>query len=141
MTRVRDVHSLATNPFARYVAISALALVVDASVLALLVRGGVPTGLAAAAGYSLGIVVNWLLSSRLVFGAEASLRPGRRNLQKALFLLSALAGLAVTSLTVSGGVALGLPLAAAKLVATGLSFFACWLVRRHIVFAKAVAAT
>ena len=75
---------------------------------------------ASAIGYSAGIWVHWLVSSRLVFADGAAARgTGERHRQKMLFVGSALVGLAVTTAIVGTGTALGLdPLATVGLPAT-----------------------
>ena len=54
--------------------------------------------------------------------------------QFALFVGSALVGLAITALIVAGGEVLGRDPRAAKLIAVGLSFLATFALRRAIVF-------
>lgn len=118
----------------RYLFASIGALAVDmGSFLALLVLGTAPV-IASAAGYSLGIVAHWLLSSRAVFTDSVATNRGARNRQKALFVGSALVGLAMTTLIVGVGTALGLDSRLSKIVAIGASFTATWLLRKRIVF-------
>lgn len=124
----------------RYLGASVIALGCDmASFLALLSLGLVP-GLAAAAGYALGIVVHWLVSSRKVFTDSVAAHGTARTRQKALFVVSALIGLGVTTAIVSGGAMLGLDPRLAKLVAIGASFTITWLLRDVVVFRKDAAA-
>src|SRR5690606_5433007 len=97
LARLRDVRLV------RYLAASVGALAVDlGSFLALLALGALAAP-AAAAGYSLGILAHWLLSSRVVFGDVVADRGARRTRQKALFVVSALAGLALTTAIVGLG--------------------------------------
>lgn len=118
----------------RYLLASVGALAVDmGSFLALLALGVVPV-LASAAGYSLGIVAHWLLSSRAVFTDSVAQEPMARARQKALFVGSALVGLALTTLIVGGGTALGVDSRLSKIMAIGVSFTATWLLRKRIVF-------
>lgn len=118
----------------RYLFASIGALAVDmGSFLALLALGTAPV-IASAAGYSLGIVAHWLLSSRAVFTDSVATNRGARNRQKALFVGSALVGLAMTTLIVGVGTALGLDSRLSKIVAIGASFTATWLLRKRIVF-------
>src|SRR3546814_8105578 len=64
---------------------------------------------ASATGYCAGILVHWVVSSRLVFADGAAARgTGERHRQKLLFVGSAFVGLAVTTAIVGGGSALGL---------------------------------
>lgn len=118
----------------RYLLASLGALAVDmGSFLALLTLGAVPV-IASAAGYSLGIAAHWLLSSRAVFTDSVAEERGARTRQKALFVGSALVGLALTTLIVGTGTALGLDSRLSKILAIAVSFAATWLLRKRIVF-------
>lgn len=132
------MHSLKTalwrSTFARYFASSGVALGADSTLFFGLVAIGAPAGPASAVGYSFGIVVHWLVASRAVFVGDLAEQGPARTRQKMLFVLSALAGLAVTTGIVSAGVALSLNLALSKAVAIALSFTTNWLIRRWIVF-------
>jgi len=123
-----------------YLLASGLALGSDAGLFLLLLDSGLSPMLASAIGYCAGILVHWLVSSRLVFADGAAARgTGERHRQKLLFVGSALIGLAVTTAIVGGGSALGLDPRLAKLLAIVISFQTTYLLRRHIVF-RAVAA-
>ncbi len=118
----------------RYLLASVGALAVDmGSFLALLALGVVPV-IASAAGYSLGIVAHWLLSSRAVFADSVAEQGAARTRQKALFVGSALVGLVLTTLVVGTGTALGIDSRLSKIVAIAVSFTATWLLRKRIVF-------
>lgn len=118
----------------RYVLASVGALAVDmGAFLALLALGVMPV-MASTLGYTLGIVAHWLLSSRAVFTDSVSDERGVRNRQKALFVGSALVGLALTAVIVGMGSALGLDSRVAKIFAVGASFVATWLLRKRVVF-------
>lgn len=118
----------------RYLLASVGALAVDmGSFLALLALGVAPV-LASAAGYSLGIVAHWLLSSRAVFTDSVSHERGARTRQKALFVGSALVGLILTTLVVGMGTMLGMDSRLSKIIAIAVSFTATWLLRKRIVF-------
>ena len=120
----------------RYLGASVIALGCDfASFLGLLELRASP-GLAAAIGYAIGIAVHWLVSSRKVFTASVAAPGAARTRQKALFVVSALIGLALTSAIVAGGSLLGFDPRLAKLVAVGVSFTVTWLLRDIIVFRK-----
>src|SRR3546814_19692316 len=83
----------------------------------------------------MGILVHWLVSSRLVFADGTAARgSGERHRQKLLFVGSALVGLAVTTAIVGAGSALGLDPRLAKLAAILVRFQTTYLLRRHIVF-------
>ena len=98
----------------------------------------IPVGMiaagASAVSYSLGILAHWLLSSRTVF--HDTVAPGgiERTKQKALFVGSALLGLAVTTAIVGSGDFAGLDPRLAKLVAIAASFVLTWMLRSKLVF-------
>ena len=123
--------------FLRYIAASAFALAVDMGTFMALLALGNPAAPAAAAGYGLGIVAHWLISSRAVFTAGVAERGPERHRQKVLFVGSALAGLALTTAIVGLGTALGLDPRVAKLLAIGASFTLTWLLRERVVFRRA----
>src|SRR3546814_16388103 len=78
----------------------------------------------------MGILVHWLVSSRLVFADGTAARgSGERHRQKLLFVGSALVGLAVTPAIVGAGSALGLDPRLAKLAAIHVSFQTPYLPR------------
>lgn len=119
----------------RYLAASAVALGFDMGSFLVLLALGIAAGPAAALSYSLGIVVHWLISSRAVFAAGVAERGPARTRQKALFVGSALIGLALTAGIVGLGAAVGIDPRLAKIAAVGVSFLATWLLRARIVFA------
>lgn len=125
--------------FLRYIAASALALAIDMGTFLALLALGVAAAPAAALGYALGIVAHWLASSRAVFSAGVAKRGPERRRQKAMFVGSALAGLALTTAIVGAGSALGLDPRLAKLFAIGASFSLTWLLRERVVFRPAAA--
>ncbi|HEU4819933.1 MAG TPA: GtrA family protein [Qipengyuania sp.] len=119
----------------RYLAASVVALGFDMASFLALLAAGMPAAHAAALSYSLGIVVHWFISSRAVFVSGVAERGPARTRQKAMFVASALVGLALTAGTVGLGSALGLDPRLAKIAAVGISFVATWLLRARIVFA------
>ena len=126
--RLRDVR------FLRYLIASVGALAIDmGTFLVLLAAGGQPA-IASAVSYSLGIVAHWLLSSRAVFADAVAGRGPARTRQKALFVGSALAGLALTTAIVGAGDAAGIDPRLAKLAAIVASFALTWLLRVRVVF-------
>jgi len=126
--RLRDLR------FLRYLFASVGALAVDVGCfLALLAAGTLPAA-ASAAGYCLGILVHWLLSSRTVFVDGVAGRGPERTRQKALFVGSALAGLALTTMIVGAGDFAGFDPRLAKLAAIAASFTLTWLLRVRVVF-------
>ncbi len=128
LARLRDVRLI------RYLVASVGALAVDfGSFLALLAMGLVAAP-ASAIGYSLGIMAHWLLSSRTVFHDNVAARGRDRTRQKALFLISALVGLALTTAIVGCADAAGIDPRIAKLAAIAASFTVTWVLRAKVVF-------
>lgn len=124
------------SAYARYIGVSGAALGLDIGCFLVLLRADVPPVAASSLGYCVGLALHWLLSSRLVFAATSAARgSARRTSQKALFVVSALVGLAITTAIVALGTSLGLDPRLAKLAAVALAFQATWLIRRSIVFA------
>lgn len=119
----------------RYLLASIAALVVDMATFLVLLELGTAAAPASAAGYALGIAAHWLASSRTVFIKGVANRRTDRARQKALFVGSALVGLALTTAVVAAGTALGSDPRAAKLAAIAVSFVATWLLRSRVVFA------
>ncbi|WP_394730366.1 GtrA family protein [Altererythrobacter sp. GH1-8] len=128
LTRLRDVR------FVRYVMASVGALAADVGAFLGLLALGVAAAPASAIGYSFGIAVHWLVSSRAVFHDSVAEERGARTWQKALFVLSALVGLGLTTVIVGLGDAAGFDPRLAKLAAIAVSFTATWLLRAQIVF-------
>ncbi|MGE5561990.1 MAG: GtrA family protein [Bacillota bacterium] len=121
--------------YLRYIAASAISLGVDFAIFMLALSAGVPPALAAACGYMVGIVTHWLISSRMVFvGQVAESAAGRRQ-QQALFVLSALVGLGITTGIVGLGSWYGLDPRIAKGIAIVVSFQATYVLRKKVVFA------
>ena len=118
----------------RYGFASAAALAVDMGTFLLLLSMQFVAAPASAIAYSLGIVTHWLLSSRAVFTDTVAQRGPQRTRQKALFVGSALIGLALTTLIVGGGDMAGLDPRLAKLAAIAVSFTVTWLLRSKVVF-------
>lgn len=120
--------------YARYLVASAVALGIDVASFVLLLQMKVPAVPASIAGYTLGLGIHWLLSSRLVFAQQTAVAGAERLRQKLLFIASALAGLAITAAIVGWAVQWGVDPSLAKLAAIGVSFQATYLLRRTIVF-------
>ncbi|HSQ99087.1 MAG TPA: GtrA family protein [Sphingomicrobium sp.] len=121
--------------YTRYIGASVVSLGLDFAVFMAALSLGVPPALAAATGYLAGIVCHWAISSRLVFAAQiASSAAGRRQ-QQALFVLSALVGLGITTAIVGIGSHFGLDPRIAKGVAIVVSFQATYVLRKKVVFA------
>ena len=119
----------------RYVMASVMALATDAGLFLALLASGMTAVWASATGYCTGILVHWLISSRIVFADGAAEKgSGERTRQKALFVGSALVGLIITMAIVGGGDAISIDPRLAKLVAIIVAFQTTYMLRRHIVF-------
>ena len=118
----------------RYGLASVGALAIDVGSFLAMLAAGVPAAAASALGYAIGIVVHWLLSSRAVFADTVATRGPERTRQKALFVGSALIGLALTTAIVGLGDLGGLDPRIAKLGAIIISFTATWLLRNRVIF-------
>ena len=127
-------HRLGGFRLLRYVIASVDALAVDMGCFLALLTLGVWPAAAGAAGYATGILAHWIMSSRAVF--TDSVAPGgeARMRQKALFVASALVGLALTFAIVWSGDVAGMDPRLAKLIAVAVSFVATWLLRSRVVF-------
>lgn len=128
LQRLRNVTLL------RYLGASALALGIDLGSFMLLLAIGAAAAPAAAAGYALGILAHWLISSRKVFADSVARHGLARTRQKALFVVSALVGLGLTTLMVGAGTQAGIDPRLAKFAAIATSFTVTWLLRSRIIF-------
>ena len=128
VTKLRDVRLI------RYILASVGALAVDVGSFLTFMALGVAAAPASAMGYSLGILAHWLMSSRAVFQDTVADGGLARTRQKALFVISALVGLALTTAIVGAGDYAGGDPRLAKLVAIAVSFTATWLLRSKVVF-------
>lgn len=128
VTRLRDVRLI------RYILASVGALAVDVGSFLAFMAIGVAAAPASALGYSLGILAHWLMSSRAVFQDTVAEGGAARTRQKALFVISALVGLGLTTAIVGAADWAGGDPRLAKLVAIVISFTATWLLRSKIVF-------
>ena len=121
--------------YARYIAASVVSLGVDFAIFMLAMSVGVPPAAAAACGYMVGIVCHWLISSRMVFVGQVAEDAASRRHQQAMFVLSALVGLGITTGIVGLGSRYGLDPRIAKGVAIVVSFQATYVLRKKVVFA------
>ena len=121
--------------YLRYIGASAASLGVDFATFMLALSVGVPPALAAACGYIVGIFCHWLLSSKLVFVGQVAADAAARRQQQALFVLSALVGLGITTAIVGIGSHYGLDPRIAKGFAIVVSFQATYVIRKKVVFA------
>lgn len=130
LSRLRDIRLV------RYGFASVGALAVDVGVFLALLAAGVAAAPASALGYTFGIVAHWLLSSRKVFNEGLAVRGRQRLKQKALFVISALIGLALTTAIVGIGDHAGADPRLAKLAAIVASFILTYLIRSKVVFQR-----
>lgn len=128
------LHRLSDLTILRYLLASVGALAVDMGSFLGLMALGLAATPASAAGYTLGILAHWLLSSRTVFTGRVAQSGIARTRQKVLFVVSALAGLALTTGIVAAAQALSIDPRAGKLVAIVLSFALTWWLRNVVVF-------
>ncbi|MXO96814.1 GtrA family protein [Erythrobacter aquimaris] len=132
LARLRDVRLV------RYGLASIGALAIDMACFLLLLAAGLASPVAAAAGYTIGILVHWVLSSRTVFHDGVASRGEGRGRQKALFVASALIGLALTTLIVWLGEFGRVDPRIAKIIAILVSFTVTYLLRKSVVFGRAL---
>lgn len=128
MIKIADVRLV------RYGLASVGALAVDMGSFLALLALAVPAAGASALGYGFGIVAHWLLSSRAVFSDSVAARGLQRTKQKALFVGSAMIGLALTTVIVGAADISGIDPRLAKLAAIVISFAVTWMLRNKVVF-------
>ena len=119
----------------RYIGASAVSLGVDFAIFMAALSVGVPPAPAAACGYVVGIVCHWLISSRMVFVGHVAEDSASRRQQQALFVVSALVGLGITTGIVGIGSRYGLDPRVAKAIAIVVSSQATYVIRKKVVFA------
>lgn len=119
--------------FARYFGASVIALLVDLFIYSGAIMASIVPSLASAIGYSVGIIVHWMVSSNFVFIGKK--REGAKlQLQRALFAGSALLGLGITISVVKILSDVGTGPLIAKLCAVIVSFVAVYAIRKWGVF-------
>jgi putative flippase GtrA len=121
--------------YLRYVAASGVSLTVDFGLFMGALSLGMAPAAAAAFGYAMGVLCHWILSSRLVFVGHVASDAASRWHQQALFVGSALVGLAITTSIVGLGSRYGLDPRLAKIIAIGVSFQVTYVLRKKVVFA------
>jgi putative flippase GtrA len=126
--------ALLTGAPARYLGASIVALAADAGSLIGLVRLGANPALAAAAGFILGTVVHWLVSSRVMFADAVAETEIERRRQMIVFVAVGLVGLVLTTAIVGGGAAMHIDVRLAKLAAVGISFVTTSGLRHLLIF-------
>jgi putative flippase GtrA len=131
-SQVRGALGIAPQ-LSRYTIVSAAALVLDFAVYLLIAAGGTKLAVAGVIGYACGLAIHYLLSVRFVF----DVRSGRKSQSRLLaeFVLSGLAGMAITALVLASVADFGgMPLLPAKVLAAGASFLVVYALRRSVVF-------
>lgn len=130
--RSRLLHELRVG--VRYFGASLAATLLDLAVFQFWAAQDVAAGLAAAIGYTCGLLLHYLLS-RLAF---ASARRGRAQIGEfAGFASTGLFGLALTALGVQALVQAGAGPLIAKVAVIPVNFCALYLLRRRLVFQRA----
>lgn len=119
--------------FARYFGASVVALIVDSAIYGIAILATIMPSIAAAIGYSVGIVIHWMVSSNFVFIGKKK-TGAKLQLQRALFAGSALLGLGLTIGIVQMLTTLGSGPILAKIAAVGVSFIAVYAARKWGVF-------
>lgn len=119
---------------ARYFGASLAATLLDIALFQLWIGHGAAAGIAAAIGYTSGLLLHYLLS-RLAF---ASTRRGTAQIgELAGFVTTGVFGLALTTLGVQALVLTGAPPLLAKFAMIPVNFCALYLLRRRLVFQRA----
>jgi putative flippase GtrA len=119
----------------RYSLVSALALGLDfTAFLALTVSAASPL-VAGVIGYTLGMALHYMLSSRFVFDAYATNKIHARLFGE--FALSGIVGIGVTAFVISLATQAGLAALPAKVLAAAASFLMVFALRRSVVFVRA----
>lgn len=119
-----------------YTAVSVVALAFDVSIFLSLEASGCNASLSAAAGYSAGLVLHFIMSIYFVFDAQRTGKGYGRLFTE--FAFSGLAGLITTVAIVTLAIeVLHLDPGAAKLFAVVISFALTFALRRYLVFAWA----
>lgn len=133
---MRRVLPILRATLVRYLGASVVALGADVGSFLALLRLGMAAAPASALGYTLGIAVHWYLSAHAVFTQGVAQDGPERWRQKAMFVASALVGLAITTGTVGLLTLAGIDPRAAKLAAVGLSFAVTYLIRSRMIFGR-----
>lgn len=123
--------------FVQYFTASLGALAVDAGSFLAFLQLGLGGAGSSVLSYGLGILFHWLVSSRAVFLDRVAAGGRQRTRQKALFVMSALVGMAITVSIVGGIEWSGGDPRIAKAVAIVVSFLATYWLRKRVVFAQA----
>lgn len=130
----RRLQRLTTITYMRYIGASVMALAVDILLFLTTLAAHVAPVPASVIGYSAGIAVHWLISTRFVFTDGRSKDAAPTRVRLLMFILSAGVGLAATSAIVALAQYLHADPKIGKLVAIGVSFQAVYLIRKYIIF-------
>ena len=120
-----------TNRLVRYAFTGGAAAVVDIGGFALLSSVHVPVVLAATSSFLASAIVNYLLTSRLVFQETATIK--RFGAFLAGTLLTLLINVSITSV---GVIDWSLPRTLSKIIAVGTTFFISFWVNANLVFSR-----
>ncbi|WP_416462614.1 GtrA family protein [Sphingomonas sp. VDB2] len=118
--------------FARYLLASIAALASDFATFLALDHSGAWPVVAALGGYTVGLIVHWMISVRFVF----DLGDGPTHGQRLGFIASAMIGMGITMALVGALSALGLSPALAKLASVPVSFLSVYAIRKYGIFAR-----
>ena len=119
--------------FILYAAVSALALAVDLAILYIATaRFAMPSYLAAALAYAIGLAAHYVLSVRYVFAYRRM--ASQRRTEAVIYALTGLAGIVLSAAIVYAGSSFGQSLAVSKLVAIAVSFIAVFIIRKITLF-------
>ncbi len=120
----------------RYAGASIAASIADLGLFLGLLEAGLPATLSAASGYCTGVLVHWMISSRMVFHDRLDIAGYPRFRQFWAFFLSAFIGLGLTIAIVSLAQDWGVDPRLGKLAAMAASFASVFLVRLLLVFRR-----
>lgn len=120
----------------RYAVASLAASIADLGLFLGLFEAGLDATWAAALGYCTGILVHWLISSRMVFQDRLAGATPARFRQFGAFFLSAFVGLGLTVVIVSLALDQGVDPRLGKLAAMAASFLSVFVVRLLLVFRR-----
>jgi putative flippase GtrA len=119
--------------FLLYAAVSAVALAVDVAILYLATaRFAMPSYIAAALAYAIGLAVHYVLSVRYVFTHRRM--ASQRRTEVMVYALTGLVGILLSAGIVHVGDLLDQVLAVSKLVAIAVSFIAVFMIRKITLF-------
>jgi putative flippase GtrA len=121
------------NRLARYALTGGSAAIIDVGGFSLLASSGVQIVPAATCSFLAATVVNFLLTSRWVFGQQATVKRYALFLPGTLFSL--LVNVAITSVC---AIELGFPRGISKVVAVGLTFLLSHWINARFVFGNSV---